>query len=367
MLDLFKKSSQSQIGLDISPEGITMVVIEEDKGLYTLKNYVRHYFQEKVFQNGHIGNFDILAEELKILLNQYKPDTREAVISVPSSSIFMKTITLPDIPEDELELIIPQEASKHLPLSEKEMNVDFQILKNSRKVDATGKKIDVVLCAASKALIRSYLEVISRLGLHVVAVDVSAFAMINALANAELINDPGKTYVSVLIDYANTDINVIQNGMPVFSHTIEAGRKNIIENICNSLSKNRNEVLELLPEVEVLIPGAEMSENPELSKAANAVKGVYSGIGGEIQKAIEFFNSDKAEPVEIDKIIMGGPGICVQNIDKYIYNKLRVRTVIFNPFTNLPQETQSPENAGSDLDLTYFSTGVGLALKELEN
>ncbi len=363
MFDLFKKSSQSQIGLDISPEGITMVVLHEKKNKITLKNYIYKPFQNKVYQDEQPENFEVLTEELKSIINEYKPETRNTIISMPSSNVFMKKITLPDIPEEELKIIAPQEASKHLPLSEKEMNVDFQILKNSRKQDESGRKIDVILCALSKSVARSYLEAISNTGLHVQAIDISSFAMIKALANAELINDPEKTYISVLIDYTNTDINVIQNGMPVFSHNIEQGKKNIIDSITNSLNKKKDQILELLPELALMIPGADLSENPELNKASNAARNVYSGISGEIQKTIEFFNSDRQQPVDIEKIILGGSGVCVQNIDKYIYNKLRIDTCIFNPFINLSESMQED----SPLDMTLFSTSIGLALKEVEN
>jgi|GEM_PF-2064024 len=367
MFNLFQKSPKSKIGLDITPEGITMVLIKNQDNKNSLQNYIYMPFQKQTNLGEQIENFEVLTENLKSIINEYKFETRETVISVPSNQVFLKKITLPDIPEQELQLIAPQEASKHLPISSRELNVDFQILQNTKRQDDTGKKVDVVLCALAKDIARRYMEAISEAGLHVNAIDISSFAMIKALANAELINDPEKTYVSVLVDYAHTDINIIQNGMPMFSHNIQTGKKNIIENITNSLLKKKEEVLKLLPEVGLLVPGAEMNENPDLNKASNAVKSVYSNIAGEIQKTIEFFNSDKEQPVEIESIIIGGNGICVQNIDRYLFNKLRIETQIFNPFTNISEEIQNQENLFSPVNISSFTTSIGLALKELEN
>jgi len=374
MINLFKKSSESRIGLDISPEGITMVFLNKKNKKISLKNYVYKPFKKQVYQNGQIENFEILVEDLKSIIDEYMPDTKNTVISVSSGNVFIKKITLPDLPYGELKAIAPQEAAKQLPLTMKELNVDFQILEKTRRQDDSGKKTDIILCALSKSVARSYLDAISGAGLAVSAIDVSSFAMITALANAELINNPEKTYISVLIDYANTDINVIQDGMPVFSYNIQVGRKNVIENIANSLNKRKEEVLELLPEVALMLPGSDMNEDPELNKASTAARNVYSSISGEIQKIIEFFNSDRPEPVSIEKIIIGGSGACVQNIDKYVINKLRIDSCIFNPFINILQEmptgeieVNKNENLLSPVNIPAFSTSIGLALKGFKN
>ena len=374
MINLFKKSSENRIGLDISPEGITMVVLNKKNKKFSLKDYVYKPFEKQIYQNGQIENFEVLVKDLKSIIDEYKLDTRNTVISVPSGSVFIKKITLPDLPYEELKTIAPQEAVKQLPFTIQELNVDFQLLENTKRQDDSGKKTDIILCALSKAVARSYLDAISNAGLAVSAIDVSSFAMITALANAELINAPEKTYISVLIDYANTDINVVQDGMPVFSYNIQVGRKNIIENISNSLNKRKEEVLELLSDVALMIPGSDMSENPDLNKASIAARNVYNNISGEIQKIIEFFNSDRSEPVSIEKIIIGGSGACVQNIDKYIINKLRIDTCIVNPFINILKEGQTgnidinkSENLLFPVNIPAFTTSIGLALKGFKN
>ena len=363
MIELFKKSSKTRIGLDITPEGITMIVLGAQNKKNSLKHYIYKPFTKQPSASGQIENFEVVTEGLKSIIEEYAPDTRDVVFSVPSSVVFVKKIILPDLPEDELKIIAPQEAAKHLPMSVKEMNVDFQILENTRTHDESGKKMDVILCALSKTIARTYLEAISSAGFQASAIDISCFSMIRALSNAELINEPGKTYVSALIDYAGTDINVIQDGMPVFSHNIQTGKKNIVENIANSLSRKKAEVLEMLPEVALMIPGAEMNENPNLNKASNAARSVYSSISGEIQKTVEFFNSENPEPVEIERVFLGGSGVCVQNIDKYIFNKLKIDTCIFNPFINVSEELQNQENLLSPVNIPSFSTSVGLAIK----
>lgn len=336
MLNLFKQKEKSRIGLDISPEGITLAQLVMENNCFSVKNQIYKLLDP----SGSIS------ETIKSILDECRPGNLNAALAVPGNTVFIKRITLPDLPYEELKAIAPQEASKYLPLSISELNVDFQVLENSKRQDETGKKVDVILCAISKIMAKDYLSPLFEAGLGVDLLAVSSFAAIKAFANEGLINEPDKTYISVLIGYENTDINIIQNGMPVFSYNVQAGRKNLIENIMNSVLVKKDEAVNMLPEVALILPGMDMSDSPALNQASNAAKSIYNNISNEIQKTIEFFNSGNPEPLTIERIIISGSGACIQNLDKYMTNKLRIESVIYNPM---------------------FSTSIGLALKGFEN
>ncbi|OGI02166.1 MAG: hypothetical protein A2Y25_04820 [Candidatus Melainabacteria bacterium GWF2_37_15] len=336
MLNLFKEKTKSRLGVEIFPEGITLALLKMENNHVSVKSLIHK----------PVENYRLIPETLKAALIECKADSLNVAISVPGNAAFVKRIVLPELPQDELKEIAPQEASKYLPLPIREMNIDFEILENTRRQDETGKKIDVVMCAISKAVLKEYLDPVFDAGLGVDMIDVSSFALIRALSYEGLINEAEKTYISVLIGYENTDINIIQGGMPVFSYNIQTGRKNIIENIMNSVQKTRAEVINLLPELSLMVPGMEMNEDPELQQASSAAKNLYSNISSEVQKTIEFFNSGNSQYVDIEKIIVSGNGACIQNIDKFMSNKLRIETIIFSPL---------------------YSTSIGLALKGFEN
>lgn len=336
MFKLFKESSKSSIGLEISPEGVTMAHLVMENNTISAKNLV---FKP-------VESVRSIPEIIKSIINDYKIDVLNAAVSIPTTAAFIKRITLPDIPLEELKVIAPQEASKYLPFTVREMNVDFQVIENTKRDDNGIKKLDVILCAASKSVIKEHLDPVFEAGLGADMVDIASFAAIRTFAHENLINEPDKNFISILIGYENTDINVIQNGMPIFSYNIHTGKKNIIDNITNSIHKSKEEALHLLPEIEILVPGMEMSENMELNQASNAAKTVYSSIISEAQKIIEFFASGSNEPVNIEKIIISGTGACIKNLDKYVNSKLRLETVVCN---------------------YQFSTSIGLALKGFEN
>jgi len=363
VFNLFKKTAKIHAGLDITSEGFTLVSLsfEKDKSC-RLENFICKKFKEEIFQNGIITKPDIFEEILKKTLEENHFDVKTVSVCVSSNNMFSKTLVLPNLPMEELKIIAPQEASKHIPLTINEINVDFEILtqKNTKE-----NKIDVILCALSKTIAKNIVESVAKTELEVESIDVASFAMIRTLANAEMINNPDLTYISVLIDYENTDINIIKNGMPIFAHNTQTGKKNIIEAITKSFEINREEAEKKLPTLGLVLPGMETSDNPDLHKASNATRSIYSNIASEIQKAIEFHNSQNGGNASIEKIILGGSGVCIQNIDKYITNKLKIQTELCNSLKNISHNLEISEDLISSANIPALSSSIGLALRHL--
>lgn len=366
MLEKFlKRKPKPSIGLDITPEGITAVLLGENNNKFSLKNYAFEPFKGQVFQNGNIVNPEAFNKALNNLVENNKFDAKTVCIAVPSNVAFVKLIQLPALPPDELQIIATQEASKHIPFSVEEANIDFEVLDNIKLVGGS-KKTDVVLAALSKDVAKGFCNLISNCGLEVVAIDVAPFAMIRTLENAGLINNPAEQYISVMIGHEVTDINIIHKGMPVFSHSTPIGKHNIIESIVSSLGIDDSEIGKLLSDVALIIPGMNLNPDASLNKAATAIRTVFNNISSEIEKAIEFYTSQNTQPVEIKKIIIGGHGTCIQNIDKYIENRLRVETVLCNSLNNVNYNPQTSKNL-SHVNIATLATSVGLALKGLKN
>jgi len=366
VFNLFKKTSKIHAGLDITPEGFTLVSLSFEKdNSCRLENFICKKFKEELFKNGLITKPDIFAEILKKTLEENHFNSKTVSVCVSSNNMFIKTLVLPNLPTEELKIIAPQEASKHIPLTINEINVDFEVLTQGEA--AKENKIDVILCALSKTIAKNIVEAVTKTELETEAIDVSSFAMIRTLVNAKMINNPDLTYISVLMDYENTDINIIKNGMPVFSHNIQTGKKNIIEAIAKCFEVKKEEAEKRLPQFGLILPGMETTDNPDLHKASNATRSIYSNIASEIQKAIEFYNSQNGGNSSIEKIILGGSGICIQNIDKYIANKLKIQTELCDSLKNISHSLELSEDLISPINIPALSTSIGLALRPLSH
>lgn len=365
---LFKKNNNVQMGLDINPDGIIAVILEKRNKNIALKNYDFEGFDEETIQKGVIINSECFIKTLKAIVSRQSLNIKDVNIALSTNIAFIKTISLPDLPMEELNIIAPQEASKHIPYPIETVNIDFQILGKS-KIHPNGdykrqegqiEKVDVILAALTKEISKNYTEVIEEANLNLRAIDISPFALVKTLANAEYIDNTDAISLCVLIDYENTDINIIHKGMPVYSHTVNIGKKNILDCIASALEITSDKVLKLLPEIFLIIPGMESNPDPQLNKAFSSLKTVFNSIGGEIQKTIEFYTSQSGEEKPIKNIVIGGCGVCINNIDKYLTNRLKIETILCDPLKNIRHDL-------TIINPSSIGVSVGLALKGFEN
>jgi len=364
---LFQKTKKPEIGLSISPDGIRAVLLGKEKSYY-LKCYAFQPFPIIPIENGLITDSDIFVSTLKKLVDNAKFDTNIVNIDVPSNVVFIKTITLPDLPLNELKVIVPQEASKHIPFALNEINIDFEIIENSKRVEDSVKKVDIILVAITKNLAKLYTELVNSAGFIVNSIDITPFATIRTLANAGYISNTDSLFISIYIGYENTDINIIYKGMPVFSNSTPLGKKNIIDLLCGNLGINVASAEKMLTELALVVPGVNIEQSDvQLSKAATVIRPIYSNISAEIQKTMEFYNSKNGGNKTFKKIILSGNGVCVQNIDKYFTNKLKIETVHCNSLSNISHALELSQNLLYPVNVPALSSSLGLALKGFEN
>jgi len=362
MLDLLLRKNIVHAGFDISPEGITGIVLGKEKNV--LLKAIFKPFKENVFQSGAIVNKEIFIKTLSEFADIEYFNTNTVNISLPIAQTFVKTIILPDLPENELKVIIPQEAAKHLPFSAREANIDFEILRQLKKTGSSKKEAEVLIVALNKTIAKNYADIFVEAGFNISAIDISPFAVIKTLANAGYIDETDKLYLSVVIGYESTDINIICKGMPLFFHNIPLGKKQVLESLSLALEISEKDSEKMLPEIALVVPGAEFNADPYINKASNAIRTVYNNITGEVLKITEFYFSQNNQG-EISKIIMSGSGICVQNIDKYTANRTKTETVILNPLKNIDISSldEHDKDMNSGFVIPSLAVSTGLALK----
>jgi len=371
------KNCKTQLGFDITPEGIIAVSLKKDGSKTCLQNLVFKPFFSEVIQNGIIANF----EEFEDVISQFKNEecfqTEKVSICIPGNSAFIKTMNFPNIPEDELRIIVPQEINKHLPVSIAEVNYDFEIIRQIKNPSGQISEIEVVLVAIQKNIVKMYTEAFHKAGFHVTAVDIAPFSVIRTLAHVGMIDESENLDISVFIGHETTDINIIYKGMPIFFDNIPVGKKNIIETLSSDLEISLAEAKKLLNDVSLIVPGMEVNMDTYLAKAAGSVRSEFNHISSEILKVIEFFTSQTSNSPPIRKIIVSGTGVCVKNIDKYFSHRVKIETHLCNPFENFDnskiQARQDSDfskkliNGKNDRDQSVkfpvFATAVGLALK----
>lgn len=357
---LFGGDKSPIVGLDVAEDFIKLAKLSKENGGVKVEILARKETPDGAVLNGVITEPLLIAEAVKAIIAEKNIGNAKYNIAVPGNVPFFNTITLPDLPLNEIRTIAEDEAGKFLPIPVKEANIEAIPLDPTKRSEDSKKMVDVLVVGLQKSVAQKYLDMADEAKIVLNSIEMSPFSMIKTLAYADQITpEKGVINVSVSMGYENTDITITTQGMPLFCHCASVGKRNLLEHLKTTFNLELKDAEEFLPEIALLVPGQPSSNDPIVIRAATALRVIFNTLCSEITKAIEFYKSQKSYKGEINKIFLGGSGMCVQNADKFISNRLRIETEFvktFEKIDNVP-EFVSPQ------EVPTYATVIGLALK----
>lgn len=347
---MFKK--KNPIGLDIGSAYIKAVQLNDTKTGYELALFDMIPIQPGVIGDGMIADKTKLTATIKELLKKAGIKRNDAVIGVSGhSSVIIKKITIPMMTEDELGASIKYEAEQYVPFDINDVEIDFQIL--GPRTEEEGQ-MDVVLVAVKKAVIKDYHDVVVQAGLDPVIVDVDSFA----LSNMYEINygiEERKNIALINVGASTTNINILQNGIPVFTRDSAIGSSHHTEALEREFGIHREDAerLKMGRSVEGISP----------ADVQLAINSASEEIYAELYRSFEYFRSSVAEE-DIDKIILSGGAALIKGFPEAMTDRLGIDVEVADPFKNI--------KISERLDAAYIketapiaAIAVGLAMRRV--
>ena len=349
----FGKSSL--VGLDIGSSAIKAVEIAikgRDKG-FELKGLGVAPLPNEAIVQGAFLNQSAIVDAIREAIEIGRIKGKEVAVAVSGHSVIVKKVSLPAMTRDELEDQIQWEAEQYIPFDVNEVHLDFQILDTS---EGEGQ-MDVLLVAAKRDLVDDYVQVISEAGLVPAVVDVAAFAVENAFeCNYEF--EPDEVVGLVNIGAQVVNINVVQNGIPVFTRDITTGGNQYTEEIQKSLSIT-------FEEAERIKLGGSSEQNQEVvpQEVEQAMRSVTETVLGEITRSLDFFTATSAES-RIGKVLLAGGGAKIPGLDSAFRDRSGFEVELMNPLSRmLPSKGFDSEYL--DSVATSLGVSIGLATRRL--
>lgn len=362
-------AKEPPIGIDITNEFIIAVELTEAKGqqgkgvgAIELTRLAMTTTPENAVRDGEVVDPTRVAEKIKSLLTEHDFKSRKVITAVSGqAAIIRPRIKFPAIPIKELKEVVMHDAERYIPFPIQDVYIDFQVTGN---VDEEGvSKYDVLLVTAQKQLIDTYIETFAMADMQLVAVDVASFAVMRSLvedAEEEQLN------VLILIRGETTDLNVIQNGAPLFARSIPMGSSTFIETIASNMGLELEEAINIFDRLVIPVVGDEEFDDPMVEQAAEEIRFLLKDLTNEIQKSIEYFHQSQQEYTRIQHLVLSDRGAKIKNLDQYFSHQLGIDVEISNPIKHL-----SFDEATFSLDyLTenapLFATAIGLARRGIE-
>jgi type IV pilus assembly protein PilM len=343
------------VGLDIGSSSLKLAeIVSNSKGHY-LNRFSEIPLPKGIIVDGVLADASALSLKIKEIFKRSGWGKKGIVTSIAGNSVIIKKVTLQQMNEAEFRELIHDEAGKYLPFdSMDDVNYDFQILGEN---NYNPNQMDIIIVAAKKEVVNSYLEAVAAAGQNVEIMDVAPFVLETLYeANYEFDND--EIVVIINIGASTTGINVIKGGMSIFTRDFSLGGNAITE----SLQEKYNTTFEEAEKIKIEgLPDGGEGDNLDLK---NIILEFAQPICMEIERSIDYFRSTFGGE-DIKQVLLAGGSAKVNNLAKHLSETLNVRTELINPFLKIGYNKRSIDVKNIESIKPVAATAMGLGLRKI--
>ena len=177
-------AGRSAIGLDIGTSGVRAAELSFGKGQVTLEKFGQVALPEGAVRDGEVVDPDAVAAAVKQLWAHTKFSSKKVVIGVANQKVIVRQVDLPWMPVDELKKSLAFQVQDFVPMPVDQAVLDFHPLEELTAEGGT-RILRGLLVAASRDMVNASLEAVQKAGLSPVMVDLTSFAVIRSLADAD--------------------------------------------------------------------------------------------------------------------------------------------------------------------------------------
>ncbi len=382
-MQLFSQAS-SYLGVDIGTASIKIVELENYRGQAKLKSFGYADLNTSILSTSTEKSNQLIADYIQNIVKKSRMESNQAIAALPTFSVFTSIISLPPMPKKDLAEAIKWEAKKFIPLPIEDMILDWKILnkkdikveetsdfssniskffkgkkagleaaaelakqteqETADKLEASTKDAEVVdrnevanfmsdeksstgsknyrilLTAAPKNLVARYLDIFKRTNIHLLSLETEAFALARALIG----NDTTSVMI-VDIGSNNTDICVIEGGVPILNRGIDAGGSVITKAIMNSMNVNLDRAEQFKRDFG-LMSGANRS-------VPNTIQNALNPMINEIKYVFDLYQ--RQGNAKIEKIVLAGGSAFLPNLPSYLSQLLGLPVIIGDPWDRI--------------------------------
>jgi len=347
----FDFGGKKVLGIDIGASTLKIVELELNSGKPYLSNYAWITIPDISQKNKSVGSsyFETaIPEYIRKIIKTGKFKAKKVYVSIPSFGGLITLIDFPAMTLEDMEQAIKFEAHKYIPTSLDEVVTSWEIIKNEKKEGTANKNVQVLLVAASKNKILTYEKIIKNSGLKLKGIEMENLAMVDSLVGNDLGN-----FIIVDIGWRVCNIIYAEKGIIKANRNIDSGGSDITRTIAKSLGITE-EKAEMMKVSGDNFFGVEYNLNFSSLEL----------IIGEISRIINALPKNE-NGSQVDALILSGGTVKMNGLEKFIQEKLGVKTILGNPLSRI--EYDKKLEPVLEKIKSQFSIALGLALKGIEN
>lgn len=291
-----------------------------------------------------------VAEAIDAARRRAKLSSKNVVCSLPESKSFLRIITMPRMPEDEVAEAIKWEIEAVIPLPIDHVYYDWHIIQKS--LSAKEGQMDVAVVAVAKKYVDDFIGVLQAAGLTAYGFDVESVAQAGSLLPED---EKGTTTMIIDIGDKGTSFGITVDNIPVFTSSIPLSAESLTKTIEQTLGISHEEA----EKIKIMYGIGSVLNDDHVFQAT---KSVVESFATEAQKSIDFYLSRMRYSQTIDRIIMCGGGAKTIGLASYLSRRLKYNIEKGDPWINMHFRNVPPIPRD---EAVQYATVIGLASKKI--
>jgi type IV pilus assembly protein PilM len=314
-----QKKGGGVVGLDIEAGSIAAAELGGNGGARVAATAIQPLVPG-AFEEGEVADGDALAEALTSLFSAHKLSKRVR-LGIGNQRVVVRTLRLPAIEDrKQMDTAVRFQAQEQIPMPLDQAVLEHQIVGGVPPEEGAMPQVDVVVVAARRDMVASFLEPLKRAGLDPVGIDLSAFGMIRALSGAGEPAQAGEASAPAAeaVLYCNVgdmmNLAVARGRACLFTRVSNAGLTGIAARLASERALSAEHAAQWLSHVGLESPVGEIDGDPEtVAGARRALEEGVTGLADELRLSLDYYRAQEGA-VPVGRVVLCGPGSAIPGL-----------------------------------------------------
>lgn len=362
-----KKDDNVMLTLDIGCKNIKIAqIINERDEKVLIKNYGIAPTPKGTFKDGVINGVEKIALAIRETIRKHEIKGSRVSAIISSEHIDSKLMIVEIDPKENEDLEIKKTLDKYLTTVKTQTHeIDYRVV--GREEISGKKKLKILITAILKDIVQSYIDVLLRLDLVPVLIDVPAYSLERffkrdiKIKDSTLYQEYGKSELKdtfAVIDFGSkaTSVNIFNNRSLEFNNTILSGGSDVDEMISQALYRSDTEAEVLKQQYGKKLP--EVFSQQDKKPYEEAMHMFLTKIIQEVKGGFKFY-IDKSDGVKISHVYVIGGGSELLGLREFLSDELKMPVL---PIGMLDIENVKFDENLNPEKINYLINCVGLAM-----
>lgn len=331
-------------GFDLGSRTAKMMQIKAGGKKPQVLGYGYANFPPEAIVEGIIVDPQEIAKALAPLLKQMSfghINATRIAASLPVAKVFTRILELPPMSSGDLDAAVRLEAEQYVPVPLPDLYIDYEI------VEQTADQIEVLMVAAPRAVVDSYIKLFELMNLEVAFLETSLSSVVRAIVTSTKLDKP-----TVVADFGSASIDLAVHDKVIrLTNSIAIGGDQLTEQLVHDLGLPHDRANEIKFKFGLGKSGIQ-------DKIVTSLSHQLGQITTEIKRVMKFYQDRSKDKSAIAQVVVSGGSAAMPGLLEYLEKELGVPVVMADPWAGL----QTKHIPGvSKYDGPLYAAVIGLA------